>query len=236
MKNATVYQSKLKKFLPGLKRRPIAADRSEPLEPMDHLIVGILRRNASRHQALAALRALREEFVDFNEMRVAPAKDIAELLGKNMPLARLKAEVLTQALNRVLDQTSELGLGKLTELGKRELHAYLREKFALDSYTEAYMTLMVFGGHAVPVDERLLEKLKLEDLVHSESTVDVARFALEKVVSEKNAVEVYEAMAAYAEEPSKVKPSPKAKAAPVQTAAPSKSTPAASKGAKKKST
>jgi endonuclease III len=205
MKNASVYLKKIKSFLSTLKKRP-PGEKTSDLEPMDSLILGILRQDTTRQQGLAGLKALRAEFVDYNEMRVAPPKDIADLLGPDMPLARLKAEMVTGVLNRVLDHGNDMNLQFLSDIGKRELPAYLHERLGFDSYSEAYVTLHVLDGHAIPVDRLLAQKLKDEDLVHPEADVAEIRSALERSIPAKGAIDVFEALSAYAATPAKTKP------------------------------
>jgi endonuclease III len=168
------------------------------MAPMDHLLLSILRPNASAARAVTGLRALREEFVDFNEMRVAPAKDIQDLLGRDMPGAREKAERLVDVLERLFDRGVEPDLAGLSSMNKRELRSHLREVIGLDSYAEAYLTAHLVGGHAIPVDQRLLERLKERDLVHPAATAEDARLALERIVSAKETLAVCGLLAQYA--------------------------------------
>lgn len=205
MKNATVYAKKLKTLLSALKKRFSVPTLPADLTHLDHLVLSVLRTGTTYDLAMEGLRTLREEFVDFNEMRVAPPKDIADNWGSDMPQARVKAELLTLSLNRVFDHGKELGFNYLADFGKRELKAHLRENIGLPSYSEAYLTLYVFGGHAVPVDENMVQKLKAEDMVHQDADVEEVRALLERTVTAKEARETYELLAEYAAQEEKSK-------------------------------
>ena len=164
MKNATAYGNKIKGIFPKLKKHLPETNVPEDIEPLAVFVLGVLRENATLAQALDGLGVLREEFVDFNELRVAPPKDIAEALPANMPEPRAKAERLTVGLNRIYDQENRLDFDHTADMSKRDLRTHLREKLEFRLFTEAYLMLYFFGGHAVPVDDRLVNRLKEDGL------------------------------------------------------------------------
>jgi len=185
MKNASSYEKKIKKLLGGM--GGAAAEAAPPADPIRVLVESVLQADASDKQAEAALAEIEKEYVDFNELRVSPVKEIVECIGRTHPFARRKAESLRSALQAVFQRTCALTLDFLAKKPKKEARRLLLES-GLDSYAAARVTLLVFGGHAVPVDETLVDCLKLEGYVHPASDVSDVQGFLERVVPQKNAV------------------------------------------------
>jgi len=223
MKKATEYGRKVKRTLPTLKKKYKPASPPDDLRSLEVLLVGVLREGASLEAALKALKLMHEEFVDFNEMRVAPPKDIVDLISRELPQARARAEQITLGLNRVFDQRNRLDFGHAADMGKRELQSHLRETLGFSPFVEAYLLLHLFDQRAVPVDDRLVERLKADGLVHPESDLHDVRTLLERVIPAKDQAAMSEVLAAYGGEPIKPSAKKKAKAARKKAAARSKS-------------
>ena len=199
MKNAKTYETPMKKFLAQLPRRR----RPQAQEPMDILLESILQADATLAQAQAALETLRQEYVDLNDLRVSPPREIAEIIGEDYPRARDKAAMVTTVLSNLMESAGALSLESLRELPKRELRRRLTE-MGLDPFASAAVVLRVFAGHAVPVDASVVDALQAEGMVHASSGVEDVQGFLERIVSQKDAPEVHEALRAYVEKQPKV--------------------------------
>ena len=160
MKESVSYTKKIRQLLSDLKKRLSPVAPPEDLEPLAILTLSVLRANASLADGLAGLERIREEFVDFNEARVAPIKDIADVLGPSMAEARTKAERLTTALNRLYDHGNRLDFDHMAEMGVRERRLHLRESMGMDNFAEAHLMLYFFDAPSIPVDDRLAARLK----------------------------------------------------------------------------
>jgi endonuclease-3 len=184
MKDSARYATKMKSILSGA-RDGVAPEVKDLLRLM---LGAILEEDAPDKQAAAALAAVEEEFVDFNELRVSPVKDIVDCIGDDYPGARLKAETMVAALNSTFEHGNALSLDRLLKKPKREVRKILAEQLRLSLYAEALVTLMGFGGHAIPVDNLLLDGLKLEEFIHPESDLADLQGFLERIISNKDAV------------------------------------------------
>ncbi|NLF30391.1 MAG: hypothetical protein GX591_05835 [Planctomycetes bacterium] len=201
MKNATEYGKKVKAFLPTLKKQ-YPADPHRPVsDPLGLFVLAVLRENAPADAAARNLEVLRNEFVDYNELRVAPVKDVVELLEGDPVALRTKALRITEGLNRIFDQNNKLDLEHTTDMGKRDLRAHLSEALGLTSYVEAYLLTHLFDHRAIPVDDSLVERLKAEDLAGGDAGVDDVRVLLERVVPTKDQDEMAEILAAWTHDP-----------------------------------
>ncbi len=185
MKNAAAYEKKVKKLLKAMPKVP-AAENPTGDEAIAVLIQSILEANATKKEAVDALSAIKNEVVDFNELRVSPPKDISDCIGKEFPHARRKAEMISAILRRIFERAAcNMSLDYMHAMTKRDLRRHLGE-MGLSPYASARVTQEVFGGHAIPVDETLVEVLQMNGDVHPESDLADVQGFLERIISQKN--------------------------------------------------
>jgi endonuclease III len=188
MKNATKYQKNIKKFLSGIDKS--AAIPPADVDPIRAMIDAILAADAPR-QSAKALETLEKEFVDFNELRVAPVKDIVDTLGRDFPDARRKAEEATTVLNAIFNRRNNLVLDYVEKMSKRDVRRHLGE-LGLSPYAAGVMMLQVFGGHAVPVDQGLVDCLEADGHIEPGSSVEEVQAFLERIILQKQAWSTHE--------------------------------------------
>ncbi len=199
MKNAKQYEKKVKKLFSGsLPKRP------RPPEDPDVLTVllrGVLEAETTPDVADKALQAIEQEFVDYNELRVAPYRDVVECVGKDFPGAWEKSQVIYKCLNHLFadahsrrteaeqappaPDSDTVDMSFLDDMGKRDLRRYLDEA-GLMPFASAYVVLHHFQGHAIPVDQALVDCLQMEELVHPDSDIADVQGFLERIVSQKD--------------------------------------------------
>lgn len=184
MKNATQYQKKVKKLLGKIAPAEPPAKAAE--DPVRTMIQVILEADAEAGQARQAVDSLLEEFVDYNELRAARIKDVVERVGRDLPDARDKAVSLLGTMNAVFNRQYNLSLEPMREMTKRDLRRHLLE-LGLSPYASAAMVLLVFGGHAIPVDRSLVECLEIEDCIYPDSELADVQGFLERIISAKEA-------------------------------------------------
>lgn len=199
MKNASVYEKKLRKLLGGLPKGRAEAWASS--DPIRVLIESILEPDTFGKQASAAAGALMSEFVDYNEMRVSPIKDIVETVGRDYPDARVKAETLVKVLNTVFDRTCQMTMEYMAKMPKKELRKHLLA-MGLGPYSAACV-LLLYGGGAIPVDRTLVDCLVMEDLVPAKSTIEEVQPFLERLVGPKDSLGAHELLRTYVEKNAK---------------------------------
>ena len=176
MKHAGEYKLKLAKLVrKGLAKGPKDAEAA-PVDPIAALVMGILEADITAKQAEKAFRALECEYVDFNELRVSPARDIVECIGEDYPDAAARATMIRTVLGGIFAQSNGMKLDYLARLPKRDLRRRLAE-LGLHEYASGMTMLMGLGMHAVPLDRDLAECLEMAGCVHPESTMlDVQGF------------------------------------------------------------
>jgi len=180
MKNAGTYKSKIAKLLKALPKTPKDAD-VEPVDPIHAVVIGILEADASVKLAEKAIKAITREYVDFNELRVSPARDIVECIGENYPDAHGRAETLRKVLGGVFEQSCSVSLEYLAKLPKRDVRRRLSE-LGLNEYASGVTMLRGLGMHAVPMDRDLAECLEIDGFVHPGSDIADVQGFVERAV------------------------------------------------------
>ena len=186
MKNPSKYKTRIKKLLAGDHSRA-AGKLLTGQDAVAALVESVLQTDAFDKQAQAAMHSLAAEFVDFNELRVSPPKDIADCIGRDHSTAREKAQIITTALGNIYKRTSGILLDYMANMSKRDLGRHLLD-IGLNQYAAAAVLLRVFDCHAIPVDQTLLEVLKMDGLVHPDSDVADVRGFLERIIPHKQAL------------------------------------------------
>jgi endonuclease III len=133
---------------------PLPREHDDPL--IHELVVACLSWNAPRAGVAAAVDRVRETIVDYNELRVMIAEELAELLGPRYPLAEERAARLRSALNEVYRREHGLTLAHLREANKRDAKAYLDTLPGLPLYAINRVALVGCEVHAFPVDSVIL--------------------------------------------------------------------------------
>ncbi len=194
MKNSRKYQKKVRKLLSAMDKS--AAPPPADPDPFDVMIEAIVEADASVKQTDKALGGLAAEFVDINELRVAPAKEVADALGRNYPKAREKSAEIVAVLNAVFSRRNTLCLDHAEKMTKRDLRRHLAE-LGLSPYASACLMLKVFNGHAIPVDETLVECLEMDACVEPGSSVEEVQSFLERMILQKHGFAAHQCLRDY---------------------------------------
>ncbi len=189
MKHGAEYARKIKHLYHQLRRqygKPQPPARDDLVE---HLILGILSRCTTEAKAQAAFRRLRESVVDHNELRVTPRVEVAEILGDDLPDAEARARNLVDALNAIYDKHSVVDLAFLRDKPVRDAREYLRSLPGVDEFTASRVVLHGLKGHAIPVDEAVLDLLRKEGMVDADATIAEVQSFLERHIPAAEAAE-----------------------------------------------
>jgi hypothetical protein len=189
MKNGTRYAAKLKKVYAGLRASVDPAVIPEPDEPLRRLAIAILGEGCSDEEATRAVDRALDTMVDWNEMRVSSASELNKALGNAIPQGIQRCRKLAVALQAVFDCENQMSLDRLQAMGRRDARHYLEQLEGTDEYAVASVILWSLGGHAIPVNDRLLSALHEADLVHPAATRAEVQAFLERNISANEAKE-----------------------------------------------
>lgn len=185
MKNAKSYESKIRKLLTEARKQKIEAKEVTIDDRIALIVEAILADDASPEQVRAARKAIDEEFVDLNELRVCMPREIDEVLGDDMPHAREKSEMIANVLHGIYGRASAMSIEYMQQYGKREVRRHLQE-LGLSPFAEALVALTLFDVHAVPVDQALVDALIVTGHVDEETDIADTQSFLERVISQKD--------------------------------------------------
>jgi endonuclease III len=190
MKNATKHaeevRSLLKRLLKDQKPKP-----RESQDPLHALVRGAMSFDVADSRAEDAMKAIDREFVDLNELRVATDLEIQEMLGTRYPAIERRVAMITLALNNIFEREHTLSLDRLKTIPKKEARQFLRELPEVHPFVEAYVMLMGFDGHAVPVDEEMLAVLQEEGVVDEGTSLEEAQKFLEHSIKAEECYDLF---------------------------------------------
>ena len=183
MKNAKQYEKKIKKLLTGMdKSRPKTETADDPIGV---LVGAVMSSDATRAQAKKAMELLDEEFVDYNELRGSPPQDMIAILDNDFSNPVARGEQLSKALGNIFTRVCKLSVEYMEKMSKRDLRKHLRE-IGLNQYSSAVMIQKVFAGHAIPVDQTLVDCLIMNDFVAPDADIDDVQKFLERLIQARN--------------------------------------------------
>src|SRR5262249_32959679 len=151
---------------------------AEPKQPQDALralVHAAMSFDVPEAKAEDAMKAIEKEFVDLNELRVATDLEIQELLGVRYPQIERRVAMITQALNDIFEREQTMNLDRLKTISRRDARNFLRELPEIHPYVEAYVMLFAFDGHSFPIDDRMLEYLRDEEIVDEKTSLEDAQ-------------------------------------------------------------
>lgn len=195
MNNAKQYEPKMLKLLKSAKKSA-SIETVESAAALPVMVRAILQADVSEKQFAKAIAAVEKEYVDFNELRVSQTKEIVECIGEDYPDSRGKAVEIVRSLNNLFDKVGKLSLVPLEEMNKRDVRKLLKE-IGLGNYAEGYVSMVVFGIHAIPVDEMLAGLLETQELVPAGCDLHEIQAFLERIVKQKDGVATHMFLQSY---------------------------------------
>lgn len=193
MRGATDCAKRLKSLVNSLRNKHGRVPPVQVGDPITQLVVGILTRDAPEPKAYEALERLKSLVVDYNELRVIPAIELAQQLG-DFNDARLKAEDIGRALNWIFAREHDVSLDHLLEASQRDTLAYLARVEGLEPYTIARIRLLGLKQRAFPLDEAMWAYARQMKIINPRSPLDEAQQFIERHVPEEQLLEVFALM------------------------------------------
>ena len=186
------------KSVKPLDREPLIALLPDHGDAVVHeLVYSMLIWEATPSQALNALKRLFDGVVDYNELRICMADEIAALLGPRYPMVEERAERLKAALHHIYNLEHEVTLARLTALSKRDARAYLEGLEGVPAFVVSRVLLVALGGHAAPVDQRLRDQLVAAKAADDSLDASTIASQLERNVRASESAEVFAKLEAW---------------------------------------
>ncbi|APW63709.1 endonuclease [Paludisphaera borealis] len=185
----TQYLTDLQAYL---KRRykPKAEKAAARLTVIEAVVYGICHEDTTREQANQALSRFKDQFFDWNEVRVSPLEEVQETLA-GIPDPAARAHRIRRFLRQLFERTYNFTLEQLT---KKPLKEALKALQPFEVFTSDYVTATVvqqaLGGHAIPVDEST--RKAFEHLGLHEPDVSTLRGLIERAIPKNRGAEFIE--------------------------------------------
>jgi hypothetical protein len=190
MNKAHMKLDLLKKIIARLvKAAP--ARRPEPVDPLTRIIRAFLEYDCDEARTAVAERKVLDNMVDFNELRVTPAIELAALLGVRYPFAESRCSGLHRTLQSIFDREHHMRLDRIKEMKKAEIRPYFQSLAGITPYVEAAVSVDCFGIPAAPVDTKLLLWLISKDALSEGTDIRTAQHILEKHLKTGEAEEFF---------------------------------------------
>ena len=159
-------QKEFKKLYKKLKKRypdePVVLSRDRKL--LEHLVFAVFLENAKREAACAAFAAMERYYIDWNEIRVSTANEIADVVDM-IPDASRAGERLRRLLQWIFDATFKFDLEELRAQGKNAVVEFLKTVPFSTAFMNDYAALFGVGEGPLPLSEGALRALRLLNFV-----------------------------------------------------------------------
>jgi endonuclease III len=182
---AALINKVLKVVKKHFKPAPPSKDRSL----LQHLLFACCLENSPQEAAEKVFQSLSSDYFDWNEVRVSTIKELADALKSlNDP-----TESATR-LKRILQSVFETHYSfDLEPMKKQNIGAAVKtlEKYnGSTPFIVAYVTQNALGGHAIPINQGLLESMRIVGVVSDAEAAKGAVPGLERVVPKSKGAEV----------------------------------------------
>ncbi|MBX3403359.1 MAG: hypothetical protein KF699_08115 [Phycisphaeraceae bacterium] len=175
-------------------------DSAEPV--VDQFVRSFLLWESTSAKAAAAMKRVEQAVVDFNELRVCMPGELIRIIGERYPRVEERARRLRSALHAVYARQHRVGLEHLNEMSKREARDYLESLDGTPRFVAARVALVCLGGHAAPIDGRILRRLADRGATEANATPETASAMLERKVRAGEMLEAYALLQAWSDDPS----------------------------------
>lgn len=189
----------LASLMKKLRSRYQAPERVER-QPMEEFLYAYLLWESSATKADAAIKRMMHHVVDFNELRVCRPPELVTLLGKTYPRSEERALRLRASLQDLYMREYEVSLSAALAMNKRDAKKYIETLEGIPPFVAARVLLMAFGAHAVPVDDRTLQKLIAAEVTEPGSDVVKAMGILERHIKAEESHEAHALLQAWSED------------------------------------
>ncbi len=188
---ASATTESIQAFIKRLKSAAPEVEAFPERPPTEELVYSLLLWESTLAKAELALKRIESSVADVNELRVCLPDEIHTMLGERYPLAPERAHRIRSALQDIYIREYAVSVDHLASLPKREARKYLETLHGAPSFVAARVTLLSLGGHAVPVDQKLLDLLIEHGVIEEGVSVERAASVLERHIKAADAREAH---------------------------------------------
>jgi hypothetical protein len=187
-KSAADRQKIVEKLCKLLKKEFGGAPKRDPLPVLETMVYAILLENASHEDAQVAFDRLKNDFFDWNEVRVSTIAELEPVFDGLSDPAR-RAMRVRYILYYVFDHHYSYdfdGIKKKTlELAQKQL-AKIKH---LTPYARNYLLQRCLGSHIIPADDQIIQLAMWLGMLPLDSTPDSGAEAMKSFVRKSDGIE-----------------------------------------------
>ena len=181
MKESKQYSDNLSKFWKKVKPKN-AVETPKYADPSDAMVFAVLLEKFGTAKAEKYIKKFNSNFVDWNDVRVSRDEEIIEVLGGESDLNNYVAANMRNSLQAVFERNDCLELNYIIEFGKRKAFEELEKMKVLTDFVLNYIMLVCLDSHSIPVNEKMAEFLKSNEIVHEDSSIEDIKSFLERQI------------------------------------------------------
>ena len=191
MKNSKKYSLKITKLFNSLKRKSTKQPMPKYGDPIETIVYAMVSEAMPEAMGGRFYRRMMKHFVDINDLRVSRREEILDVFRDSSAECEKSAASITRTLNAVFTKTNGMTLAGLTQDGKRQAHKELSEIEGITPFAVSYCFLTALGGHAIPLNAKMIDYLMAGELVHPKATDAEITGFLERQIGAADAYDFY---------------------------------------------
>jgi len=180
--------SQLNKVLKVLKKHYQAVAPDPNRSVFEQSVFACCLENAHYDRAEEAFAALEHNFFDWNEIRVTTIRELSEVMAR-LPDPPAAANRVKRVLQSIFESTYSYDLEDLRKKNLGPAVEALKKIDGTTNFIVAYVTQAALGGHAIPVDEGVLQALSVVGLVGEKDLEAGVVSGLERAIAKSKGIE-----------------------------------------------
>lgn len=177
-----------------LKKRYKIDPREGRMSVLEAALYGICHEGSTREQASQALNRFKDQFFDWNEVRVSTVEEIKGVLA-GLPDAEERANRLRKLLRQLFEKNYNFDLESLVKKPQKDALKALGDFDVFrDDYVLASVVLLALGGHAIPIDGPIRRALERLGAVEPGADVAAIRGSVERAIPKNRGPEFVDLM------------------------------------------
>jgi endonuclease III len=159
------------------------------LTVLEAVVYGLCHEGTTREQANQALSRFKDDFFDWNEVRVSSVDEIQGALA-GLTETEGRAQRIRRFLRQLFERTYGFTLEAMAKKSLKDAVKALQDYEAIGSdYVLATVIQQALGGHAIPVDEPARRALARLGVIEADADPVAIRAMLERAVPKNRGVE-----------------------------------------------
>lgn len=167
--------------------KPAAAPKDRSL--LQHLLFACCLENSPHEPAEKVFQSLITDYFDWNEVRVSTIRELAEAL-KPLNDPQDAATRLKRVLQSVFETHYSFDLEPMKKQNIGQAVKTLEKYNGSTPFIVAYVTQHALGGHAIPINQGLLESMRIVGVVSDAEAAKGTVPGLERIVPKSKGAEV----------------------------------------------